>query len=267
MSARDRKGAIVEAALPLFARKGFAQTTTKDLAQAAGVSEPLLYKHFPSKEALYLEIQDVACQGTDPLFRKLIDLEPSTSTLVQLVYHLMRALVLGLPAGAIDWNTRHRLMLNSLLEDGTYARLTYRNRFDCFCSRMEAALDAAIASGDAVASPIRKGNRARLAHHVGAWLATVHLPKKPAIEYKVSREELLRDALWFALRGMGVKDRAIRGHLAREPGSVFVRTRVSDSTRRSLSLRPSLLARGRQVRPALGGGEARRARQEVKRDA
>ena len=73
MSAQGRKLAIVKAALPLFALKGFAKTTTKDLARAAKVSEPLLYKHFPSKEALYLEIQNFTCQGTDPAVQRLAD--------------------------------------------------------------------------------------------------------------------------------------------------------------------------------------------------
>ena len=209
MSAEDRKQAIVQAALPLFARKGFAETTTKDLARAARVSEPLLYKHFPSKEALYLEIQNFSCQGIDPVTRKLTDLEPSTSTLVHLVYYLMRALVLGRPKGAIKWDTRLRLMLKSFLEDGVFARLLYQNRFDAFCSRMEACLETAIAAGDAVRSPITKGNRARFAHHVGAWLALAHLPHKPAMDYKVAREELLHQAVWFALRGMGMTDKAI----------------------------------------------------------
>ena len=75
MSAQDRKLAIVKAALPLFARKGFAETTTKDLARAAGVSEPLLYKHFPSKEALYTEIQNYSCQATDTIVQRLADLK------------------------------------------------------------------------------------------------------------------------------------------------------------------------------------------------
>src|SRR5947207_10079870 len=110
MNAEERKQAIVEAALPLFARKGFAETTTKELAKAAGVSEPLLYKHFPSKEALYVEIQNFSCKGTETVTQKLADLEPSTSTLVHLVYFLMRALVLGRPVGTIEWDTRNRLM-------------------------------------------------------------------------------------------------------------------------------------------------------------
>jgi AcrR family transcriptional regulator len=209
MSAEGRKQAIVAAALPLFARKGFAETTTKDLARAAGVSEPLLYKHFPSKEALYLEIQNFSCQTSDPVVKRLIELEPSTSTLVHLTYYLLRALVLGRPVGTVAWDTRHRLMLNSLLEDGTFARLLYQTRFEFFCQRMEACLEAALASGEAVKTSVPKGNRARFAHHVAAWLASVYLPENPAIEYQGTRQDLLRQAVWFSLRGMGITDNAI----------------------------------------------------------
>lgn len=213
MTAEDRKLAIVQAALPLFARKGFAQTTTKELAKAAGVSEPILYRHFPSKDALYLEIQDFSCRDTDPAVKRLSDLKPSTATLFELVYYLMRILVLGLPkSSTLEWDTRQRLMINSFLEDGTYARLLYRNRFDQFCEKMETCLDAAIAAGDAVKSPLTRGNRSRLAYHVGAWIALVQLPGEAALDFKVSREELLDEAVWFALRGMGITDRALTTH-------------------------------------------------------
>ena len=49
----ERRKGIVEAALPLFARKGFARTTTREIAEAAQVSEALLFKHFATKVALY----------------------------------------------------------------------------------------------------------------------------------------------------------------------------------------------------------------------
>ncbi len=211
--AEERKAAIVQAALPLFARKGYAETTTKELARAAGVSEPLLYRHFPSKEALYLEIQNLCCQGNDPYTRKflhlLTGLEPSTSTLVHLVYYLVRVQLFGKPFGPIEWDTRQRLMLKSLLEDGAFARLMYQNRFDAFCNRIEACLEAAVAAGDADKTPLSPGNNARFAHHLGAWLALVHLPSKPAMNYKVSREELVHQAAWFILSGMGLKRKAI----------------------------------------------------------
>jgi len=212
LTAEERKLAIVQAALPLFARKGFAETTTKELAKAAGVSEPLLYRHFPSKEALYLEIQNYSCRGPADLTQKLADMPPSAATLVYLIYYLLRAVVLGLPAGAVEWDTRHRLMLKSLLEDGSFARLLYRSRFAEFCSRMEACLEAAIRAGEMVENPVHPGNRALFAYHVGAWLAVVHLPPKPAIAFKTRKQELLRQAVWFALRGMGMTDAAIAKH-------------------------------------------------------
>jgi AcrR family transcriptional regulator len=209
MSAEERKRAIIKAALPLFARRGFAATTTRELAKAAGVSEPLLYKHFPGKEALYDEIHNFSCREANPVVEKLKGLEASTSTLVHLIYYLTSVIVAGRPAGAIPLDTYHRLMVNSLLEDGAFARLLYQNRFDCFCARMEACLKAAIAAGDAVKGPISKGNHARFAHHLAAWLASVHLPRKPVVDYGVSREELRNQVVWFALRGMGLTDKAI----------------------------------------------------------
>jgi len=228
MSAEDRKLAIVTAALPLFARQGYAETTIRDLAKAAGVSEPLLYKHFPGKEALYLEIHNFCCQGNDPASRKLAELvsqlEPSASTLVYLVYYLVRLQVLGKPDGAIAWDTKQRLMLKSLLEDGVFARLMYRDRFEVFCTRIEACLDAAVASGEAVKSPLAPGNRARFGHHLAAWLAAVHLPAKPAINYKATSEELLYQAVWFILRGMGMTDKAISTYYNPKALALFFRS-------------------------------------------
>jgi len=59
-----RRKAIVGAAMPLFARHGFAGTTTKEIAKAAGVSEALVFQHFPSKAALYQEILQQAARVT-----------------------------------------------------------------------------------------------------------------------------------------------------------------------------------------------------------
>lgn len=216
LSAEQRKAAIVRAALPLFGRQGYTETTTKDLARAAGVSEPLLYKHFPSKEAIYAEIQNLCCQGNDPSSRKLnhliTELEPSTSALVHLVHFLMGVQVLGKALGAIEGGTLQRLMLKSFLEDGAFARTMHQNRFDFFCARIEACLDAAVAAGDAVKNPLSPGNNARFAHHLGAWIAQVYLPAKPAINYKVSREEVVQQAVWFVLSGMGLTPKAIANY-------------------------------------------------------
>lgn len=47
---------ILEAALRLFASGGFDGTTTRELAQAAGVAEGTLFRHFPNKKAILVEV-------------------------------------------------------------------------------------------------------------------------------------------------------------------------------------------------------------------
>src|SRR5581483_10305453 len=51
--AADRKEQILDVATPLFAQQGFQGTTTKQIAANSGVTEALIFRHFPSKEELY----------------------------------------------------------------------------------------------------------------------------------------------------------------------------------------------------------------------
>jgi TetR/AcrR family transcriptional regulator len=62
ISAPERKQRILAAAGELFARKGFAGTTTKDLALAAGINEALLFRHFGNKEELYWAVLEQRCK-------------------------------------------------------------------------------------------------------------------------------------------------------------------------------------------------------------
>jgi AcrR family transcriptional regulator len=55
-SGHERQASLISAATTLFAANGFTGTTTKQIAKAAGVSEALLFKHFPTKQALYTAI-------------------------------------------------------------------------------------------------------------------------------------------------------------------------------------------------------------------
>src|SRR3977135_2688510 len=56
LSAENRRSAIIDAARTLFARNGFQGTGTSDIAAAAGCSEPVIYKHFASKQALFAAV-------------------------------------------------------------------------------------------------------------------------------------------------------------------------------------------------------------------
>src|SRR6516164_743158 len=90
MSSEDRRAAIVKAVRRVFAEKGFYGTTTRALAQAAGVSEALLFKHFPNKEALFSAMQ-LSCVNQEDVERRerLLALEPSASTVVMMVHFMV----------------------------------------------------------------------------------------------------------------------------------------------------------------------------------
>ena len=60
LSADDRRAGILAAARHEFARRGFKGTGTAEIATRAGCSEPMLYKHFSSKQALFAAVLEDA---------------------------------------------------------------------------------------------------------------------------------------------------------------------------------------------------------------
>ena len=58
LPASDRRRQLVETALDIFSRKGFGGTTTKEIAAAAGVTEAIIFRHFPTKQDLYNAVLD-----------------------------------------------------------------------------------------------------------------------------------------------------------------------------------------------------------------
>ncbi|MBM3650754.1 MAG: helix-turn-helix transcriptional regulator, partial [Alphaproteobacteria bacterium] len=54
--AEETKSRLERAALTLFVARGVAETTTKEIAMAASVAEGTIYRYFPSKEQLALDL-------------------------------------------------------------------------------------------------------------------------------------------------------------------------------------------------------------------
>ena len=64
MAGEERRQQIVRIAMKLFSQRGFRGTTTKEIAQAAGISEAMVFRHFATKDDLYAAIlDDKACAG------------------------------------------------------------------------------------------------------------------------------------------------------------------------------------------------------------
>lgn len=67
---RDVRRQILDHALRLFARRGYAGTSIRQIADAVGVSNPALYAHFENKQSIYLELMR---EGGPPVATAVIE--------------------------------------------------------------------------------------------------------------------------------------------------------------------------------------------------
>jgi AcrR family transcriptional regulator len=211
LSGKERRAAIIKAVRRVFAEKGFHGTTTRELAEAAGVSEALLFKHFPNKEALYTAMQVSCCGHRDPDgAERIAAMQPSAQTLVFLV-HLIVSHIVGRKSAADDEGMLHtRLMLRSLTEDGEFARLFLRGDPAQASRKLQECIKAAVAAGDAIEGPVRPVVGSWFAQNLAGMIRLHLLPATPVVDYGLSREKLVEQAAWFILRGMGLKEQTIK---------------------------------------------------------
>jgi AcrR family transcriptional regulator len=209
-----RRQLILGAAKRCFARHGFAGTTTKSVAAAASISEGLLFKHFPTKSALYAEILAEEC-AADPALHRLLGLEPSTSTLVVLIREMVRHFQQVADAPDQQEAQRLRLMISSHLDDGEFARLIYEKIAGLVGSVFTASLERAVEAGDAARIGRAPLNLFWFAHHAVLMATLARLPSVPCLSYG-NAADLERQICEFILRGIGLTETAIASHLDHE---------------------------------------------------
>jgi AcrR family transcriptional regulator len=139
-SSRERQASLISAAAALFARKGFNGTTTKEIAKAAGVSEALVFKHFPTKHALYAAILE-----TKVTVSKILD------TIEDSAKRRDDRQVFSLIAGyrirpGVD-STLLRLLLFSALEGHELSDMFFGQHHKVFYEHLAAYIETRIADG------------------------------------------------------------------------------------------------------------------------
>jgi len=214
MTSDLRRQLILSAAKRCFARNGFAGTTTKSVAAAAAISEGLLFKHFPSKAALYAEILAEECEA-DPDFAHLLGQEPSTGTLVELLKGMVGHFMQVSDGSDEQEAQRLRLMTTSHLDDGEFARLLYDKIGELIAPVFAASIESAVAAGDAVRVGSKPLHLFWFAHHAVLTATMSRLPAVPCLPYG-SPTTLERQLCEFILRGIGLNETAIASHLDRE---------------------------------------------------
>lgn len=122
MAAEDRKLQILRVAVSLFSQKGFGGTTTKEIAQSAGVSEAMVFRHYATKDELYSAILDhKACSGDS--------MNPEAMVAEALKLKDDRAVFQQLALGALEHHECdpefQRLLLHSALEGHELAEMFF----------------------------------------------------------------------------------------------------------------------------------------------
>ncbi|HLY85703.1 MAG TPA: TetR/AcrR family transcriptional regulator [Gaiellaceae bacterium] len=85
MAAAERRQHLIETAIRLFTEGSYRGTTTAEIARAAGVSEPILYRHFASKRALYLAVLEHVWAKTRAGWEKQLDGTPDACAAIEAI--------------------------------------------------------------------------------------------------------------------------------------------------------------------------------------
>jgi AcrR family transcriptional regulator len=136
----ERRRQIIESAATLFSRRGFRGTTTREVAQAVGVSEATVFKHFATKEDLYTAIIEAKAQTHEILeaVSPLADARDDATLLRTLAREMIRR--------SLADPTLLRILFFSALEGHALSDLFFRHRVqavDDFLSRVIAERVAA----------------------------------------------------------------------------------------------------------------------------
>src|SRR4051812_5823377 len=98
----DRPGEIVDAALHVFAEKGFAAAKLDDIARRAGVSKGALYLYFETREEIFRAVVDQAIAPNMQVVRAMVAAHPGPlSDLLRLVAERVGTLMETLPVGGV----------------------------------------------------------------------------------------------------------------------------------------------------------------------
>ena len=76
LPAEERKAAVLDCACGIFSTGSYRGTTTAEIARQAGVTEPVLYRHFASKRDLYLAVLEESWSRLRVMWEQAVEREP-----------------------------------------------------------------------------------------------------------------------------------------------------------------------------------------------
>ncbi len=185
-----RRADIMTAAAQIFAQKGYAGSTTKDIAEAADIGESTLYNYFESKRDIFIAIVDQKAQQIDELLSTAKPKDPE-----EMVALMDKALEIILTKALYSRSLLiEAWMVNDLFENFLKHRLERVQQF------VQEIIEADIASGRL--SPIDPSLAARLliAMCIGAILPYLRGNEAPPTPER--RREIAETVIYILLNGL-----------------------------------------------------------------
>lgn len=185
LKSAERRAQILGVALELFARRGYGSTTTAAIAEAADITEPVLYRHFQNKRDLFYRLVESVSEATLERWEGILDEARSPR---QQILKLAR----GLPALLDDLRLGNLVLLRASADadEDDELREIVLEHYKKYVSFLEAIVRRGMAEGE-----FRKGLNVRQAawQLMGPGLAfasTQGLGLDPKVKSRVLRQSI-----------------------------------------------------------------------------
>jgi AcrR family transcriptional regulator len=217
LKASDRRQQILEIASALFAERGYHGVTTKDLAQRLSITEPILYRHFLSKQCLWQEVHRLHRFPFHDWEQLVNKSTPSTQHFLFITGLLVWGITLGKRPGTMETLARYpqilRLLGHGLFEIEGPLRAHQEHFAHTILPWWMMSYQSAATNGDLLVEEISDEN---------LWLAFSQMLSMALTEASTSQvlanwhteRERLTHLTRFILRGLAVKDEVIKRHFS-----------------------------------------------------
>jgi len=188
LPAARRRRQLLDVALQVFAERGFHDASMNDIAEAAGVTKPVLYQHFRSKRELFGELLSDVGSELQEAITKAVTTAQSSHEMVELGF-----------AAYFRYVAAHRDAFNLFYGIG-FAR---EDEFASLVEQVETALAEQVA-GFIEIEGLTPGQRRLLGHGIVGMIegASTHWLSSQADANPAELTRQLADLAWRGLRGV-----------------------------------------------------------------
>lgn len=146
LNAAARRHQLLQVAKKLFAQKGYKLTTTANIAKAASVTEPILYRHFRSKKKLFMEVINEIRKETLDRWREIASGQMDPLEALDLI---AKSFEVAKQTHGLEYRVTHRALAE--VNDPDIARMLrdfYTDEADCFAEIIRKGQDCGALRGD-----------------------------------------------------------------------------------------------------------------------